>query len=281
MGSMGPDTVAQPTVGYPLVGEHRFYDPIDHVNAMKQRPDLRLFVVSDRNDKIVSYRSQLVFVDWVKAHNLPITHVTATATDEDSHGLSDHGLRIALNCASPEREADVVLYEQDAAEPQGKRYVGSAIWRTETISPGPGRSPELAVRADIEIPERKISVTWSLRRNTDQNLPASHTVEVMFKLPADFSSGSISNVPGILMKQSEQTRGVQLAGLAVKVTSGFFLIGLPTVENERERNIRLLKERSWFDIPVVYSNNRRAILAIEKGAPGERTFAEVFQAWGQ
>ena len=74
-------------------------------------------------------------------------------------------------------------------------------------------------------------MTWSLRRNTDQSLPASHTVEVMFKLPADFSSGSIYNVPGILMKQTEQTRGVPLAGLAVKVTNGFFLIGLSAVDD--------------------------------------------------
>jgi hypothetical protein len=42
----------------------------------------------------------------------------------------------------------------------------------------------------------------------------------MFKLQADFPSGGISNVPGILMKQAESTRGVPLAGLAVKVTPG-------------------------------------------------------------
>jgi len=29
-------------------------------------------------------------------------------------------------------------------------------------------------------------MTWSLRRNTDPGLPASHTVEIMFRLPADF-----------------------------------------------------------------------------------------------
>jgi hypothetical protein len=83
-------------------------------------------------------------------------------------------------------------------------------------------------------------MTWSLRRNTDQSLPASHIIEVMFKLPADFSSGSVDKVPGILMKQTEQTKGVPLAGLAVKVTNGFFLIGLSAVENERDRNIQLL-----------------------------------------
>ncbi len=175
----------------------------------------------------------------------------------------------------------VVLYEEDPADPNGKRFVGSAIWRTEMVSPGPGQPPELAIRADVDIPDRKLAMTWSLRRNTDKSLPASHTVEITFKLPSDFPSGGISNVPGILMKQAEQTRGVPLAGLAVKVTSGFFLIGLSSSDSDRERNLQLLKERAWFDIPVVYNNNRRAILAIEKGTPGDRVFAEAFKVWKQ
>jgi hypothetical protein len=173
----------------------------------------------------------------------------------------------------------VVLYEEDPNDPQGKRYVGSAIWRTETVSPGPGLAPELAVRADVEIPERRITMTWSLRRNTDQALPASHTVEIMFNLPADFPGGGVANVPGILMKQSEQARGTPLAGLAVKVTNGFFLIGLSAVDSDVQRNIQLLKERPWFDIPLVYTSGGRAILAMEKGPPGERAFADAFAAW--
>ena len=139
----------------------------------------------------------------------------------------------------------------------------------------------MAIRADVEVPDRKIAMTWSLRRNVDKTLPASHTVEIIFKLPADFPSGGISNVPGILMKQAEQTRGVPLAGLAVKVTNGFFLIGLSSAEGDKERNLQLLKDRGWFDIPVVYNNNRRAILAMEKGTPGERAFAEAFKVWKQ
>ncbi len=173
----------------------------------------------------------------------------------------------------------VVLYEEDPNDPQGKRYVGSVIWRTETVSPGPGLAPELAVRADVEIPERRITMTWSLRRNTDKALPASHTVEVMFNLPADFSGGGVANVPGILMKQSEQARGTPLAGLAVKVTNGFFLVGLSAVDTDVQRNIELLKDRPWFDVPIVYTNGGRAILAMEKGPPGDRAFAEAFGAW--
>ncbi|HWK94294.1 MAG TPA: hypothetical protein VNR39_02625 [Pseudolabrys sp.] len=175
----------------------------------------------------------------------------------------------------------VVLYDEDPSDPQGKRYVGSAVWRTETVSPGSGLAPELAIRADVEIPERRMRMTWSLRRNTDKALPASHTIEVMFTLPADFSEGGIGNVPGLLMKQNEQARGVPLAGLSVKVTNNYFLIGLSSIPVDKERNIQLLKERDWFDIPIVYTSGKRAILAIEKGVPGTRAFEESFRAWGE
>jgi cyclophilin family peptidyl-prolyl cis-trans isomerase len=173
----------------------------------------------------------------------------------------------------------VVLYEEDPADPMGKRFVGSAIWRTETVTPGPGQPPDLAIRADVEVPGRKLAMTLALRRNTDKDLPASHTVEIMFKLPASLPSGGISSVPGILVKQAESTRGVPLAGLAVKVKNDFYLIGLSNVESDKYRNLQLLKEHGWFDIPLVYNNNRRAIIAIEKGSSGERAFADAFKAW--
>jgi hypothetical protein len=175
----------------------------------------------------------------------------------------------------------VVLYEEDQSDPAGKRYVGSAVWRTDRVAPAPGQPAQIAIRADIDIPEQKIGMRWSLRRNDDKALPASHTVEIMFTLPADFPHGGISNIPGVLMKQGESTRGVPLVGLAVKVTNNFFLVGLSSVDADMQQNLRLLKERSWFDIPVVYGDGKRAIIAIEKGTPGERAFADAFAAWGQ
>src|SRR5665213_2389732 len=175
----------------------------------------------------------------------------------------------------------VVLYDEDPADPKGKQYVGSVIWRTEQIKGAAGQKPDIAVRADIDIPDRKFKMTMSFRRNTDTSLPASHTAELTFILPPDFAGGGVSNVPGILMKSNEQARGTPLAGLAVKVTDGFFLVGLSNVDADRSRNIQLLKERSWFDVPLVYVNQRRAIIAIEKGAPGERAFNDAFAAWGE
>jgi hypothetical protein len=175
----------------------------------------------------------------------------------------------------------VVLYDEDPADPKGKQYVGSVIWRTEQIKAAAGQKADIAVRADIDIPDRKFKMTMSFRRNTDTSLPASHTAELTFILPPDFTGGGVGNVPGILMKSNEQARGTPLAGLAVKVTDGFFLVGLSNVDADRGRNLQLLKERSWFDVPLVYVNQRRAIIAIEKGAPGERAFNEAFAAWGE
>ena len=42
--------------------------------------------------------------------------------------------------------------------------------------------------------------------------------------------------------------------------------------------MQLLKERSWFDIPIVYTNGGRAILAMERGPPGDRAFGEAYAA---
>src|SRR3984893_14868912 len=175
----------------------------------------------------------------------------------------------------------VVLYDEDPSDPKGKQYVGSVIWRTEPIKASGNQKADISVRADIDIPDRKFKMTMSFRRNTDSSLPASHTAELTFILPPDFNGGGVGNVPGILMKSNEQARGTPLAGLAVKVTDGFFLVGLSNVDNDRARNVQLLKERSWFDVPLVYSNQRRAIIAIEKGAPGERAFNDAFAAWGE
>jgi hypothetical protein len=175
----------------------------------------------------------------------------------------------------------VVLYEEDQSNPNGTQFIGSSVWRTERVAPGPGQQPDLVVRAEIEIPEQKVQVRMSLRRNDDTQLPASHTVEIVFTLPPDFVHGGIANIPGILMKQGETTRGVPLNGVAVKVTTNFFLIGLSSVDADMQRNVQLLKERSWFDIPVVYADGKRAIIAVEKGIPGERAFTEAFTTWGQ
>ena len=173
-----------------------------------------------------------------------------------------------------------MLYEEDPTNPQGQKIVGVVVWR---FDPGAASNDQAdsKIHADIEIPERKLKLTVVLRRNHDASLPASNVMELQFALPSDFPGGGIDSVPGILAKSNEEARGVPIAGLAVKVSGGFFMIGFSNVEADRVRNIQLLKEQSWFDIAIVYATKHRAILAIAKGTSGERAFNDAFTAWGQ
>ena len=174
-----------------------------------------------------------------------------------------------------------VLYEENpgGTEEQLQTFVGTAVWRTETVNPGPGRPPELGLRIEVEVPDRKLTVSMSIRRNPDQTLPASHTIEVQFQTPGD-PFGGVANLPGIRAKTTETAQGAPLVGLVVRVMPGFFLVGLSAIDADREQNLSLLRERGWLDVPFVYNNGRRAVLVIEKGTPGERAVNEAIAAWG-
>jgi hypothetical protein len=188
-------------------------------------------------------------------------------------GGSRHGVRLA---AAPQ---PAVLYEEDAFDPNGLRFTGTAVWRIERDEDSAGSKLSVTIRADVEIPERNLSVHLSIRRNGDPSLLASHTVEIRFTLLPGFRHGGIASVPGIMVKQGETNRGTALNGVAVKVTANYFMVGLAAEDAGMTRNVQLLKERSWFDIPLVYSDGQRAIIAIGKGGPGARVFAEAFAAW--
>lgn len=168
------------------------------------------------------------------------------------------------------------LIEENADDP-GKAQVfdGSVNWSVRYDGDEP------VIDGQIDIPERKISLALTMRRNTDQTLPASHVIELLFTLPSDFAGGGISNVPGLLMKATPQAQGAPLAGESVRVTNGYFWIGLSNADVELRRNLSELKTRGYIDIPVVYDNGRRAILSLAKGPDGASAFDEAFAAWQQ
>lgn len=216
-------------------------------------------------------KSRLAVRVWRRTGNaarrrLPLTFAVA------SFALLANGTaKAASENNIPQR---AVLYDEDPSDPKGTKYEGSVSWRTVPIKAA-GQPDELAVYADVEIPWRKLKLTLSFRRNTDKSLPASHTAELRFTLPPDIA---VSSVPGLLTKSSEQSRGVPLAAVAVKVTDYFFMVGLQDTPADRAKNLQLLLERTWFDIPMVYSSGRRAIIAIEKGTPGTNAFKVAFGA---
>ncbi len=192
------------------------------------------------------------------------------AAPDWSSGTTDH---------APADAATAVLYEEDPGKPTGNRFAGETRWRVATSPDTMGGAAETVVRAHIAVPERGMVLEASFRRNRDRSLPASHTIELIFTLPAPFAHGEIDKVPGILMKERETARGTRLWCLSVKVIDRFFLIGLSAAVKDLASNMRLLHQLGWFDLPIVYSDQKRAILAFAKGAEGERAFGQAFAAW--
>jgi hypothetical protein len=123
----------------------------------------------------------------------------------------------------------------------------------------------------------KLKLTF--RQNRDKTLPASHVVEIVAEVPANFPGKSIRDVPRIVMKPSEDARGQPLVGASAKVADGFFWVALSNVDADLANNLGLLKNREWFDLPLLYDSGQRAILTFEKGTSGDRVFDQVLSAW--
>ena len=247
--------MASDRVGRPIVGEHRFYDPIDHVHAMKQRPDLRLFVVSDRKDKFVSYRSQLEFVERVKARNLPITHVTATATDKDSHGLFAHGHRLAVDCANKARD-HVPVASPAAASARSAQAVAPLI------------SPPPTSLAN----EPKKVTTLTVRQGNASAGSTGHGTAVPSLMPPGTSSGVLA--PSLDAATSSPLQVVPRAAQPAALPPGgdyVVQVSAQKTEDEARASYRALQQK----YPSVFGGREANIRHADLGGKGVFYWAQI------
>ncbi len=178
-------------------------------------------------------------------------------------------------------EQRAILYEEPIPGSDGARTDGRAVWSLVEEPVLPGEPPVPQIRARVEVPDRGMTLVLSIRENSDPSLPASHIVEARFEVPPDFSGRTIDTTPGLIMKEREDDRGDPLAGAVAKVSENLFWLALSGSEQDRARNLSLVEERQWIDVPIRYGNRRRAILTFEKGAPGDRVFEQALAAWAE
>jgi hypothetical protein len=168
-----------------------------------------------------------------------------------------------------------IYYEQGEEGSSGRASQGAIAWeRVERPQEPP------AITARIDLPERGASVTLTFTSNADPSLPASHLIEI--ELDGEESlGGPIQRVPALVLKPSEQARGQALAGAAVPVTDRLFWIALSDDPDQIGRNVSLLRDGSWFDMPIMFEDGQRALLTFEKGIPGDRVFETVLAEWSE
>ena len=170
------------------------------------------------------------------------------------------------------------LYEERLGQTAPTAIEGTVTWSLQEEA-AEGGKPEPTVQGQVSIPDRGLTALITIKRNTDPSLPASHLVELVFSLPADFEGGAIDSVQRIAMKQTEQDRGNALIAVPAKITDDFHMIALNDFPDARATNLELLRSRNWMDIPLTYRNGRRALLTMQKGTDGIAAFDTAIRAW--
>jgi len=209
----------------------------------------------------------------------PAAPANAAATPPAPAGATPTAPAAPAAAASVPVGQKAIFYEERTSTAQGSAEPGSIVWSLVQESPGGDLPPEPAIRAEATIPGKDIQLRMTIRRNTDQTLPASHIIEMIFLTPDGFEGGGVDNILRVAMKSSEQDAGSPLIGIPAKIADGFFLVALNDTKADEDANMTLLRGQDWIDVPVVYKTGRRALLTMEKGIPGEKVFDEAIKAW--
>ena len=172
-----------------------------------------------------------------------------------------------------------VFYQERTEDLPGTQETGSVVWTLVEEPGADGQPAEPAVRAVVDVPEEKVKMTMTIKRNADPTLPASHVIELEFDVPPDFAGRSVANVQRLALKETEQARGEPLIGVAGKISDNYFIIALNNLDQAVQNNLSLLENQKWIDIPIAYQSGRRALISIEKGIPGERVVQDALKAW--
>jgi hypothetical protein len=171
------------------------------------------------------------------------------------------------------------LYERGTTDAKARALNGTANWRI--FSEGTGTNAQPVLQVDIQFPERGLSLVLSMRRETDDAAAMSHLIELRFLRPDHSPFAEITRVGGIAMTTAERSGSAVVMGQTTKVTLGVFLFGLYGGKTQREENLRILRELTWIEIPISYQDGSQALIAIEKGAAGERLINQFFGDPGQ
>ncbi len=160
-----------------------------------------------------------------------------------------------------------------------KTYVGSVVWRSESVSPGQDQPLSTAVRADVDVPDAKLTMSMVLKKNFEPQFPASHTLELHFAELPDNTLGPVKqiNVPE-MRKDDTAPTGDALTGVPVSITDDYFLVGLSRGAAEGP-NLQLISDRNWVDVSVLLKSGKVAKITFEKGTSGQRILEEALKSW--
>jgi hypothetical protein len=173
-----------------------------------------------------------------------------------------------------------ILYTETPDNPQQPTAAsGRAVWRLDSEGIGQGRPVETIIRATVEIAGAGLSLDFTIRRNTDPAFPASHIIGMRFTSTGDPATQGIREVGVPQFKTDENERGAPLSAINSALGDNLFVAALSNVPVEVERNLELMGNRNWIDVPVRFASGRRGIITFEKGISGSQVLMDALNRW--
>jgi hypothetical protein len=178
------------------------------------------------------------------------------------------------------QKAELWVASLQEPEKVDRIYSATVVWRLENVGGGPGQTVNSAIRGDVDIPDAKLKMVLLFQKNTDNALSASHTITITFKPQAGSPLGNVKAIGPIQMRRADARSGEKVVGIPVPITDNNFLIGLMRGDREA-RNLQLLRSLAIIDLPLQFADGRAATINMEKGASGERVFADAIDSWSR
>lgn len=168
----------------------------------------------------------------------------------------------------------LLIEEPNADAETRSAFVGGLEWTSYDDANG---NP--VIRGTFDLPDRGISGTMRLSKNTDESLPARYIFNIEFEIGEGFSDQAVSTLPAILLKPDALGVGKPLTGAAATIADNDFLYALTALEEDDATNIERLSTLDWIDLPLVYATSRRAVLTLGMGEEGRTLFDDAIAAW--
>ena len=185
----------------------------------------------------------------------------------------------AQNADIPVSQRAALLVDAPEEPQKVKTYVGSVVWRNESVSSGQNQPLSTTVRADIDIPDAKLTLSMVIKKNLEPQFPASHTLEFHFTEQPGNTLGPVKqiNVPEMRQDDAAPT-GDPLVGVPVSITDDYFLVGLSRGAAEGH-NVEMMKDRNWVDLSILLNSGKVAKVTFEKGTAGQRVLDDALKSW--
>ncbi|MBK5569585.1 hypothetical protein [Ensifer sp. SSB1] len=199
-----------------------------------------------------------------------LSAVFAAFLNADSIGL---GGKSAHTSASIETSvAPAFLYEERTENLQPVTTSAGATWKEETVAGAP-----TVIRSIAQFPSQGLTAAITFQRNSDNTLPASHTIEMVFELSPNFSEGHVAASLMPSLKENEPSRGEPLVGAVAPINQSFYTVSLSDSSDARAKNEDFLLSRPWIDFPIRYSNGRRTLITLKRTPAIMDMFRRLFE----